>query len=111
MTRLIELEKLGQSVWFDFIRRSLITSGELQALIDKGVRGITSNPAIFEKAIAGSNDYDEAIKAMIKTGKSIDLNAITQKLQNDGVIAFAKPFDALMQSLAEKRERLTQHGA
>jgi transaldolase len=72
MTRLIELEKLGQSVWFDFIRRSLITSGELQALIDKGVRGITSNPAIFEKAIAGSNDYDEAIKALIKTEKSID---------------------------------------
>jgi transaldolase len=71
MPKLIELEKLGQSVWFDFIRRSLITSGELQALIDKGVRGITSNPAIFEKAIAGSNDYDEAIKKLIKTEKSI----------------------------------------
>jgi transaldolase len=72
MSKLIELEKLGQSVWFDNIRRSLITSGELQALIDKGVRGITSNPAIFEKAIAGSNDYDEAIRALIKAGKSID---------------------------------------
>ena len=72
MPKLIELEKLGQSVWFDFIRRSLITSGELQALIDKGVRGITSNPAIFEKAIAGSNDYDEAIKKVIQTEKSID---------------------------------------
>ncbi len=71
MSKLVELEKLGQSVWFDFIRRSLITSGELQALIDKGVRGITSNPAIFEKAIAGSNDYDEAIKELIKTEKSI----------------------------------------
>jgi hypothetical protein len=55
MPKLIELEKLGQSVWFDFIRRSLITSGELQALIDKGVIGITSNPAIFEKAITGSS--------------------------------------------------------
>jgi len=72
MSKLIELEKLGQSVWFDFIRRSLITSGELQALIGKGVRGITSNPAIFEKAIAGSNDYDEAIKTLIKTEKSIN---------------------------------------
>ncbi|MBT8368200.1 MAG: transaldolase [Deltaproteobacteria bacterium] len=72
MTKLIELGKLGQSVWFDYIRRSLITSGELQALIDKGVRGITSNPAIFEKAIAGSNDYDEAIKALLKTEKNID---------------------------------------
>jgi len=72
MPKLNELNKLGQSVWFDYIRRSLITSGELQALIDKGVRGITSNPAIFEKAIAGSNDYDEDIKALIKAGKSID---------------------------------------
>lgn len=72
MPKLIELEKLGQSVWFDFIRRSLITTGEFQTLIDKGVRGITSNPAIFEKAIAGSNDYDEAIKELIKTEKSID---------------------------------------
>jgi transaldolase len=41
----------------------------------------------------------------------IDLNAITKKLQDDGVIAFAKPFDALMQSLAEKRDRLARHGA
>ena len=48
MSKLAELEKLGQSVWFDFIRRSLITSGELKELIAKGVRGITSNPAIFE---------------------------------------------------------------
>jgi transaldolase len=72
MTKLIELEKLGQSVWFDYIRRSLITSGELQALIDKGVKGITSNPAIFEKAIAGSSDYDEALKVLIKTEKSIE---------------------------------------
>ena len=49
MSKLLELEKLGQSVWFDFIRRSLVISGELQSLIEKGVRGVTSNPAIFEK--------------------------------------------------------------
>jgi transaldolase len=72
MSKLAELEKLGQSVWFDFIRRSLITSGELKELIDTGVRGITSNPAIFEKAIAGSNDYDEDIKRLGKTDKSVD---------------------------------------
>lgn len=72
MSKLLELEQLGQSVWFDFIRRSLITSGDLQKLIDKGIRGVTSNPAIFEKAIAGSNDYDMAIKELIKTDKSID---------------------------------------
>ncbi len=72
MSKLAELEKLGQSVWFDFIRRSLITSGELKELIAKGVRGITSNPAIFEKAIAGSNDYDDAIKKLIRSDQSID---------------------------------------
>ena len=72
MSKLAELEELGQSVWFDFIRRSLITSGELKELINKGVRGITSNPAIFEKAIAGSNDYDEDIKSLIQTDKTVD---------------------------------------
>ena len=72
MSKLADLEKLGQSVWFDFIRRSLITSGELKELIEKGVRGITSNPAIFEKAIAGSNDYDADIKKLSQSDKSID---------------------------------------
>ncbi len=72
MSKLVELEKLGQSVWFDFIRRSLITSGELADLIEKGVRGITSNPAIFEKAIAGSNDYDADIKKLGQADKTVD---------------------------------------
>jgi transaldolase/glucose-6-phosphate isomerase len=52
------LQVFGQSVWLDYIRRSLITGGELRRLIDEdGLRGVTSNPAIFEKAIAGSSDY------------------------------------------------------
>ena len=52
------LEVFGQSVWLDYIRRSLITSGELRRLIEEdGLRGVTSNPAIFEKAISGSSDY------------------------------------------------------
>ena len=56
-----ELNRYGQSVWLDYIRRSLIISGELQRLIDEdGLRGVTSNPAIFEKAIAGSTDYEDA---------------------------------------------------
>jgi transaldolase len=55
---LLELQKIGQSVWLDYIRRDLIMSGELKRLIDEdGLRGITSNPSIFEKAIAGSTDY------------------------------------------------------
>jgi len=62
MTKLEQLAALGQSIWLDFIRRSLITSGELQSLVEQGLRGMTSNPTIFEKAIAGSDDYDDLIR-------------------------------------------------
>jgi transaldolase / glucose-6-phosphate isomerase len=58
-----ELNRYGQSVWLDYIRRSLIVGGELRRLIDEdGLRGVTSNPAIFEKAIAGSRDYEAQLK-------------------------------------------------
>src|SRR5215510_11239954 len=70
---LVNLETLGQSVWMDFIRRGMISSGELQQLIDEdGVSGVTSNPSIFEKAIAESHDYDEAIRALTLEGKTPD---------------------------------------
>jgi transaldolase/glucose-6-phosphate isomerase len=60
-----ELNKYGQSVWLDYIRRSLITSGELQRLIDEdGLAGMTSNPAIFEKAITGSTDYSDLLQSL-----------------------------------------------
>ena len=72
MTKLHELADIGQAIWFDFIRRSLITSGELKSLIDQGIRGVTSNPSIFEKAIAGSNDYDGDLRDLVQKGKSID---------------------------------------
>ena len=72
MSRIKDLNKLGQSVWLDFIRRSLITSGELEALIARGVSGITSNPTIFEKAIAGSADYDEALRELAAEGKTFN---------------------------------------
>ncbi len=62
---LLVLQEFGQSVWLDYIRRSLITSGELQRLIDEdGLRGITSNPAIFEKAITGSTDYADILQQL-----------------------------------------------
>jgi transaldolase/glucose-6-phosphate isomerase len=62
---LLKLPEFGQSIWLDFLRRRLYTSGELQRLIEEdGLRGMTSNPAIFEKAIAGSHDYDEAIQVL-----------------------------------------------
>jgi transaldolase/glucose-6-phosphate isomerase len=72
MSNLEQLSKLGQAVWFDYIRRSFITSGELQKLVDQGVRGVTSNPAIFEKAIAGSADYDQDLNILVEAGKSVE---------------------------------------
>ncbi len=68
---LIKLTSFGQSIWLDYLRRGLLTSGELQRLIDEdGVRGMTSNPSIIEQAIHGSHDYDEVIDALILRGKS-----------------------------------------
>jgi transaldolase/glucose-6-phosphate isomerase len=64
VTSLKQLAELGQSIWYDNISRALIASGELQALLEAGVTGVTSNPSIFEKAIAGSADYDEAIHGL-----------------------------------------------
>src|SRR5262249_14915226 len=65
MNPLQALEGYGQSVWLDYIRRSLLTSGELARLIEvDGLRGVTSNPAIFEKAITGSTDYVEALRTL-----------------------------------------------
>ena len=59
------LLKFGQSVWLDYIRRDLLTSGELKRLIDEdGLRGMTSNPAIFEKAITGSKLYDDLLNSL-----------------------------------------------
>jgi transaldolase / glucose-6-phosphate isomerase len=65
-----ETNRLGQSIWYDNIRRGMIKSGELQGLIDLGVTGLTANPTIFEKAIAGSTDYDDALLELARAGRS-----------------------------------------
>lgn len=70
MTKLHELAKLGQSVWYDNISRQLLNSGGVEALIAKGVRGMTSNPTIFEKAINGSSDYDADLQRLMQEGKT-----------------------------------------
>jgi transaldolase len=72
MSKLNELAKLGQSVWLDFISRKLLTSGELIKLRDNGLRGMTSNPTIFDKAISKSTDYDEDIKGLMSKGLSVE---------------------------------------
>lgn len=71
MNRLGELKQAGQSIWLDDIRRSFLHSGELEAWIGNGVRGVTSNPSIFEKAIAGSSDYDRQITALANSGLAV----------------------------------------
>jgi transaldolase/glucose-6-phosphate isomerase len=79
MNPLQALQRYGQSVWLDYIQRGLITSGELQRLVQEdGLRGVTSNPAIFEKAITGSRDYTSALNKLRKEGK--DAGAIYEHL-------------------------------
>lgn len=69
---LLEIKELGQSIWMDNLTRNLIQSGELKQMIEsRGLRGITSNPAIFEKAIAGNVIYDADIEAGIRAKKSV----------------------------------------
>ena len=69
--RVAALLEQGQSIWQDDIARSMLTGGSLASMIkDVGIRGVTSNPTIFEKAIAGGSDYDEQIAGLIKDGKS-----------------------------------------
>ncbi|MBA3824288.1 MAG: transaldolase [Ktedonobacterales bacterium] len=66
---LSQLNELGQSPWIDFIRRTFMTNGELTKLIQAGeIRGATSNPSIFEKAIGGSSDYDDQLKDLVRQG-------------------------------------------
>ena len=74
------LLQFGQSVWLDYIRRDLIATGELARLIkEDGLRGMTSNPAIFEKAIAGSTDYTQALDELAKR-KDLDAKGIFEQL-------------------------------
>ena len=69
---LLEIKDYGQSIWMDNLNRDLIQSGDLKRMIDtEGLRGITSNPAIFEKAIVGNKIYDEDIEAGIRAGKPL----------------------------------------
>src|ERR1700675_4646878 len=74
------LNAFGQSVWLDYIRRSLISTGELGRLIEQdGLRGVTSNPSIFEKAITGSTDYSKALEELTAR-KDLDAKGIYESL-------------------------------
>src|SRR3954469_23716239 len=76
--RLERLTKLGTSIWLDQIQRSLTQTGELARMVEEdSLRGMTSNPAIFEKAILGSEDYNDVIA---KAGKDDDARSIYQEI-------------------------------
>src|SRR5690348_517647 len=66
------LRDIGQSLWLDNIRRQLVTSGELARLRDEGITGVTSNPTIFDKAVSGSTDYNEALVQLVREKKRPD---------------------------------------
>lgn len=72
--QLDQLLEAGQSVWLDNLRRGMFASGELQGLIDKGLRGMTSNPTIFEKAIGAGSDYDEQLRSLV--GRETDASNV-----------------------------------
>src|SRR3954454_6019452 len=77
--RLARLTALGTSIWLDQIRRSLTRGGELRRLVEEdSLRGETSNPAIFEKAILGSQDYDEQIERLARDG--LNTRAVYQEI-------------------------------
>ncbi len=67
------IQEFEQSIWQDDLQRKMLVSGELQQLIEQdGIRGITSNPSIFEKGIAGSSDYDSDIQKLVRQGCSVE---------------------------------------
>ncbi len=72
MNNIQKLAELGQSIWMDNIQRRMLTGGGLQTMIDEGLLGMTSNPTIFEKAIGGGSDYDEAMRPLVAAGATAE---------------------------------------
>jgi transaldolase len=86
MNPLRDVEALGQSIWLDYMRRDLITTGKLQQMIDEdGISGITSNPTIFEKAISAGTDYDSAIQKTLNDSPEIGSAALFEQLEVEDI--------------------------
>ncbi len=94
--QLQQLVRAGQSIWLDNIRRSMFASGELHRLIASGLRGMTSNPTIFEKAIGSGNDYDEQLASLI--GGERDPNRLFEALAIDDIRHACDEFRELFES-------------
>jgi transaldolase len=82
MNSLKQLQDRGQSIWLDYIRRDLLTSGEFQRLVEEdGVHGVTSNPTIFDKAIASGTAYDDALRLLLSTDPDRNAQLLFEKLE------------------------------
>ena len=82
MKSLKQLQDCGQSIWLDYIRRDLITSGEFQRLVEEdGIHGVTSNPTIFDKAIAAGSDYDDALRSLLVMDPESNALTLFEKLE------------------------------
>ena len=83
----VELLDEGQSIWLDYIRRDMLSNGELEALIAEGVRGVTSNPSIFEKAIADSDLYDAQLRTLLESDSPHDAKSLYEALAIADIIS------------------------
>jgi transaldolase len=82
MNSLKQLRDCEQSIWLDYIRRDLLTSGEFQRLVEEdGVHGVTSNPTIFDKAIAAGTGYDDALRLLLSTDPDRDAQTLFENLE------------------------------
>ena len=97
-TKMQQLADLGQSIWLDYIQRSLIKSGELEHYVQTGLRGMTSNPAIFEKAIAETEDYNQTIHILASQGKT------TQEIYENLVIEDIRSAADTLRSVFDQTE-------
>lgn len=86
MNSLREVQKLGQSIWLDYMRRDLITSGELKRLIEEdGISGITSNPTIFDKAISAGNQYDATIDKILRQNPHTEPAVLFERIEVEDI--------------------------
>jgi transaldolase len=86
MNTLREIQKLGQSIWLDYMRRDLVTSGELKRMIEQdGISGVTSNPTIFEKAISGGSEYDSALRQVLDASPKIDSARLFEQIEVEDI--------------------------
>jgi transaldolase len=87
MNILDDIARLGQSIWYDNISRGMLRKGELRTMVAQGVRGVTSNPTIFDKAISGSADYDAQIAEIVRSNPSAGSAQIVRALMAEDIAA------------------------